>query len=107
MCWNNPESFSKKRPKYGHLFYTGYSNNVLRRLREHKNGHSYDKRPSFTSQFHGRIELGYVEIYTEKEEVKKREKEMKKFSRDDKIRLILDSSPKIQNLISWANKKVN
>lgn len=107
MCWNNPKSFSRKRPKHGHLFYTGYTNNILRRLKEHRNGHSYGKRPSFTSHFHGRIELGFVEVYTKEEEAMKREIQIKPFSRDKKIKLIQDCTPQIQELVSWTNKKAN
>lgn len=61
-------------------FYTGYTNNIKRRIKEHtnrKNTKSYTAR-------HEPIRLVYFELFTTKEEAQNREKEIK--SKDHKYK---------------------
>jgi putative endonuclease len=102
-CWKNEESFLRKRPIHGHLIYTGYTNNIVRRLREHKNGTPYGKREPFTSQFCGWLELGYLEAYNSQKEAMNRESELKTFSRDRKIKLIQELEPEEIEIINYVN----
>jgi putative endonuclease len=63
-------------------FYTGYTNNLKRRLEEHKNG----RGAKFCRG--KKIELKYFETYTERKEAMRRELEIKTFSRKEKFELI-------------------
>ena len=63
-------------------FYTGYTNNLERRLEEHKNG----RGAKFCRG--KKIELKYFETYTERKEAMRRELEIKTFSRKEKFKLI-------------------
>jgi len=63
-------------------FYTGYTNNLKRRLEEHKNG----RGAKFCRG--KKIELKYFETYTERIEAMRRELEIKTFSRKEKFGLI-------------------
>ena len=63
-------------------FYTGYTNNLKRRLEEHKNG----RGAKFCRG--KKIELKYFETYTERKEAMRRELEIKTFSRKKKFELI-------------------
>jgi len=63
-------------------FYTGYTNNLKRRLEEHKNG----RGAKFCRG--KKIELKYFETYTERKEAMRRELEIKTFSRKEKFDLI-------------------
>ena len=64
-------------------FYTGYTNNLLRRLHEHRNGQGAKfcrgKRA---------LELKYFETYTTRKEAMRRELEIKTFTRRQKRELI-------------------
>jgi putative endonuclease len=64
-------------------FYTGYTNDLYRRLEEHKAG----KGARFTKG-KKKIELKYVETYVNRKEAMKRELEIKTFSRKEKAKLI-------------------
>lgn len=64
-------------------FYTGYTNNLYRRLEEHKAG----KGARFTKG-KKKIELKYVETYVNRKEAMKRELEIKTYSRKEKAELI-------------------
>jgi putative endonuclease len=64
-------------------FYTGYTNDLYRRLEEHKAG----KGARFTKG-KKKIELKYVETYVNRKEAMKRELEIKTFSRKEKAELI-------------------
>ncbi|MBY9003942.1 MAG: GIY-YIG nuclease family protein [Candidatus Lokiarchaeota archaeon] len=66
-------------------FYTGYTNNLKRRLEEHKNG----RGAKFCKG--KKIELKYFETYTERKEAMRRELEIKTFSRKEKFVLIKHS----------------
>ena len=63
-------------------FYTGYTNNLKRRLEEHKNG----RGAKFCRG--KKIELKYFETYMERKEAMRRELEIKTFSRKEKFGLI-------------------
>lgn len=64
-------------------FYTGYTNDLYRRLEEHKAG----KGARFTKG-KKKIELKYVETYINRKEAMKRELEIKTYSRKEKAELI-------------------
>lgn len=106
LCWKNKKQFKKKIPRYGHLIYTGFSSDIVRRLNEHKTGYSYGKRPPFTSQFHGNLELGYLEMYDSKKEAEDREIEIKEFGRDRKIELMQELSENDLEIIKKINMTV-
>jgi len=63
-------------------YYTGYTNNLLRRLSEHRNekGAKYCRSK--------KVELKYYETFTDRKSAMKREVEIKSFSRSKKISLI-------------------
>ena len=63
--------------------YIGVTNNLIRRVYEHK----YGLIEGFTKKYNIKI-LVYYEIHTDIEEAIKREKAMKKWNRKWKIRLI-------------------
>ena len=64
-------------------FYTGYTNDLYRRLEQHKAG----KGARFTKG-KKKIELKYVETYVNRKEAMKRELEIKTYSRKEKAELI-------------------
>lgn len=64
-------------------FYTGYTNDLYRRLEEHKAG----KGARFTKG-KKKIELKYFETYINRKEAMKRELEIKTYSRKEKAELI-------------------
>lgn len=65
--------------------YTGYTNNLEKRVEKHKAGTG----AKFTKTFKGNIELAYYEEYETKSEAMSREWFIKhKMSRKDKINLI-------------------
>ncbi len=74
------ETVSKKNRKW---YYTGYTNNLHRRLQEHKTG----KGARFCR---GKkiIKLKYFETFRERSEAMRRELEIKSLSRKEKIKLI-------------------
>jgi len=70
-------------------FYTGYTNDLFRRVSEHKNGigarYCRGKK---------KIELKYFETFTERKEAMRRELEIKTFSRRMKMELVRGFSKK-------------
>jgi len=64
-------------------FYTGYTNNLYRRLEEHKKGAGAKFCRGKKS-----IALKYIETFTERKEAMRRELEIKTFTRKQKIQLI-------------------
>ena len=64
-------------------YYTGYTNDLYRRLEEHKAG----KGARFTKG-KKKIELKYFETYANRKEAMKRELEIKTYSRKEKAELI-------------------
>lgn len=73
--------------KYGTL-YIGVTSNLIKRVWEHKNKVAY----GFTKRYEV-DKLGYYEVYSEIELAITREKQLKKFYRKDKIRLIEKQNP--------------
>ena len=64
-------------------FYTGFTNNLNRRLQEHKNGTG-----AKFCRGKAKVELKYFETYTERKEAMRRELKIKTFSRTQKKELI-------------------
>ena len=73
--------------KHGTL-YIGVTNNLVRRVYEHRQR----AVPSFTSRY-GVTKLVYFEIYDDPESAIAREKKIKRWRRDWKIRLIEENNP--------------
>ena len=75
-------------------FYTGYTNDLYRRVSEHKKGvgarYCRGKK---------KIELKYFETFTERKEAMRRELEIKTFSRLKKIELVRGFTQKTDNLM--------
>ncbi|TFF69353.1 MAG: GIY-YIG nuclease family protein [Promethearchaeota archaeon] len=76
------ETISKKNKKW---YYTGYTNNLHRRVEEHKNG----KGAKFCRGKKG-IKLKYFETFRERTDAMRRELEIKALPRKEKIKLIKD-----------------
>jgi putative endonuclease len=74
------ETIAKNNKKY---FYTGYTNNLYRRLQEHKKGAGAKFCRGKKS-----VTLKYFETYYERSLAMKRELEIKTFTRTQKIQLI-------------------
>ncbi|MFW9937489.1 MAG: GIY-YIG nuclease family protein [Candidatus Thorarchaeota archaeon] len=74
------ETISKNNKK---RFYTGYTNNLYRRLEEHKKGVG-----AKFCRGKKKIELKYFETFAQRKEAMKREREIKTFSRKEKLNLI-------------------
>ncbi|MFX1258838.1 MAG: GIY-YIG nuclease family protein [Promethearchaeota archaeon] len=64
-------------------FYTGYTNNLYRRWREHRKGVG-----SKFCRGKSKIELKYFEIYTDRKRAMQRELEIKSFTKEKKLELI-------------------
>lgn len=64
-------------------FYTGYTNNLHRRIKEHKDGigAKYCRGKE-------KVKLKYFESYTERKVAMNREREIKTFTRKKKIELV-------------------
>ncbi|MFX1316020.1 MAG: GIY-YIG nuclease family protein [Promethearchaeota archaeon] len=74
------ETIGKSKKK---RFYTGYTNNLYRRLKEHKKGTG-----ARFCRGKKQIELKYFETYTNRKEAMRREIEIKSLSRQKKKELI-------------------
>lgn len=77
----------------GGTLYTGYTNNIKRRLKEHNNGQSKycrGRRP---------VKLQYFETFKTQKSAMRRELEIKKLTRKHKLKLIKSNSKK-QNEIA-------
>jgi len=75
------------RPR-SHVLYTGITGNLLRRVFEHKN----KIIPGFTSRYN-LTRLAYYESFTYPDDAIDREKEIKGWRRNKKIRLIESMNP--------------
>ena len=64
-------------------FYTGWTNNLEKRITQHSSG----KGAKYT-RGRGPVKLVYYEEFNEKSEAMKREYEIKKMKRNDKLNLI-------------------
>lgn len=74
------ETIAKNNRKY---FYTGYTNNLYRRLEEHKKGAGARFCRGKKS-----VTLKYFEVHSERSGAMKRELEIKTFTKKQKIQLI-------------------
>lgn len=79
--------------KNGTVFYTGVTNNLTRRIYEHKN----KLVPGFTAKYNV-DKLVYFEAYDDINEAIKREKQIKGGSRQKKIDLIIKGNPEFRDL---------
>jgi putative endonuclease len=70
-------------------YYTGYTNNLQERTRQHMNG----KGAKYTKA-HKPDHVAYVENYGSRGQAMKREREIKKFSRQQKIDLVNSKNKK-------------
>ncbi|KKQ92440.1 MAG: Excinuclease ABC subunit C [Microgenomates group bacterium GW2011_GWC1_39_7b] len=75
------------------VIYTGVTNNLVRRVYEHKN----KLHQGFTYKYNVN-KLVYYEIFEDANEAIKREKQIKAGSRQKKIELIVLSNPSYQDL---------
>jgi putative endonuclease len=78
--------------KHSTTYYVGVTNNLERRVREHKNNES-----KFTSSYNLHC-LVYYEILSDIETAIRREKQLKNWKRDWKIKLIQQSNPEFKDL---------
>lgn len=81
------------------LFYTGITNNLIRRVYEHKSKLSKD---SFTSKYN-LDRLIYFEEYNDSIQAIEREKQIKKYSQKKKIGLIQKKNPGLYDLYDKIN----
>lgn len=79
----------------GKTFYVGITNDLVNRIREHKNKQSF-----FTKKFF-QIKLIYCEKYLTKKEAVKREKQFKGWSRTKK-QMLIDGKLGINNCTGFA-----
>ena len=75
------------------VIYTGYTNNLKRRLKEHskKSGSVFTKRYNAT-------ELIYYEVYNEMKVAKRREKQLKNWHKEWKWNLIKMSNSELKTI---------
>lgn len=71
--------------------YTGYTNNLAKRIETHNKG----KGAKYTKN-RLPVKLVYFEVYDTKQEAMKREYKIKKFTRQEKLKLIQTSSEKAE-----------
>lgn len=75
------------------VFYTGFTNDLFRRITEHKE----KLLPGFTKKYN--IEkLLYYEVFASPDEAKHREKQLKKYTREFKYNLINSINPTWRDL---------
>ena len=79
--------------KNNRVLYIGMTNNMARRMAEHKNGVT----DGFTRRYNIH-KLIYFEEYAHPQEAIKREKELKDFSREKKISLITSKNPAFDDI---------
>lgn len=79
--------------KYQTVLYTGVTNNLARRIHEHKQM----KIPGFTQKYHV-TELVYYELYDDPINAIKREKQIKNLVRRKKIAMITSFNPAWKDL---------
>jgi putative endonuclease len=81
------------------ILYIGVTNNLERRVLEHKNG----LVEGFTKKYHCK-KLLYFEEYGDIQEAIRREKQLKNWRREWKINLIRTSNPHFRDLsLDWMN----
>jgi len=75
------------------VLYIGYTNNLKRRISQHKRGNG----ALFTRKYKA-IQLIYFETFYEKARAKKRERQLKNWHKDWKWNLIKESNPSLEVL---------
>lgn len=75
-------------------FYTGYTNDLYRRVSEHKKGTG-----AKYCRGKERVELKYFETYTERKKAMRRELEIKTFPRLKKMELVREFTEKTDNMM--------
>jgi putative endonuclease len=75
------------------VFYTGVTSNLLKRIYEHKN----NVVEGFTKKYNTK-QLAYYEVFEEIESAIKREKRLKRWNRDWKIKVIEEMNPNWEDL---------
>lgn len=89
----------KQSFKTGSVIYAGVTNNLVRRIYEHK----HKKFGSFTAKYNVN-KLVYYEIFGDINEAIKREKQIKAGSRKKKIELIVRENPSYNGLLIKSYK---
>ena len=79
--------------KFSPVLYTGVTNNLIRRIQEHK----MELLKGFTQKYHLH-NLVYYEIIEGQEQAIIREKQIKNMSRNEKIEMIKKMNPKFTDL---------
>ena len=79
---------------YNKRFYTGYTNNLVRRTYEHRN---HLKKGSHTDKYNI-TKLVYYEVFEDYEYARTREEQIKDYRRDKKINLINKMNPNWEDL---------
>ena len=83
--------------KYNTVFYVGMTDNLIRRIYEHKN-----KLIEGFSKKYNLFKLVYFEETNDVNEAIKREKQLKNWHRDWKLNLIKETNPNFKDLsIDW------
>jgi putative endonuclease len=80
------------------VFYTGMTNNIRRRMREHRKNKGISK--TFAGKYYCHKLIYYETLATPKEAID-REKEIKNMSRKDKIDLIKTKNPSMHFYCMW------
>ena len=75
------------------VLYIGFTNNLNRRIKEHKNGVG----ALFTKKYNV-VELVYFEKFTEKKKARKRELQLKNWKKDWKWDLVKSLNPNLETL---------
>lgn len=77
------------------VFYTGVTNNLVRRIYEHKQ----KQVPGFTEKYNIN-KLVFYEVFEDINEAIKREKQIKGGSREKKLKLVEKTNPNYEDLYS-------
>jgi len=72
-------------------FYTGWTTDPIRRTKQHNSG----KGAKYTRQ-HGPVKLVYVESLPDRGEAMRRERDIKRYTRERKMRLVLSQAKDLE-----------
>lgn len=75
------------------VLYIGYTENLMKRVEQHKNGTG----TNFTKKYNV-TQLIYVEEFMNKKEAKKREKQLKNWHKEWKWNLIKETNPLLETI---------